>query len=96
MIPANPPESAPDCAADFGQSDCKPPCESPDQVSPDHQPPASTYFNRLYPWLIIRQLPQMQRVNVARFRQRSEAEAHLTALRRLTPDASYLILFDPP
>lgn len=55
-----------------------------------------TYHNRLHPWCIIRQLPQMQRLVIARFRRRNEAEAHLKALQRLTPDITYLIIFDPP
>ncbi|NEQ10729.1 MAG: hypothetical protein F6K37_33870 [Moorea sp. SIO4E2] len=36
-----------------------------------------TYSERLHPWVIIRLLPQMQRVVVARFRNRSDAEGHL-------------------
>lgn len=55
-----------------------------------------TYYDRLHPWCIIRLLPQMQRTVVRRFRQRNEAEAHLRALQRLTPDAEYAIVFDPP
>lgn len=63
---------------------------------PDSQahPLASAYYAKLHPWLIIRHLPQMQRLVVARFRQRTEAEAHLRALRRLTPEGSYQIVFD--
>jgi hypothetical protein len=36
----------------------------------------------------------MQRLIVARFRKRNDAEAHLKALRQLTPDAAYQIVFD--
>ena len=57
--------------------------------------PPSAYYQRLHPWCIIRQLPKMQRLVVNRFRQRSLAEDHLKTLRRLTPDANYLLLFDP-
>ncbi|HEY9880159.1 MAG TPA: hypothetical protein V6D29_17010, partial [Leptolyngbyaceae cyanobacterium] len=35
-----------------------------------------TYRNRLYPWCIIRQLPNFQRITVTRFRKRNEAEEH--------------------
>ncbi|NEQ84683.1 MAG: hypothetical protein F6K26_32380 [Moorea sp. SIO2I5] len=36
----------------------------------------------------------MQRVVVARFRNRSNAEGHLKALKRLMPDAEFVIVFD--
>ncbi|NEO71289.1 hypothetical protein [Moorena sp. SIO3H5] len=35
----------------------------------------------------------MQRVVVARFRKRSDAEGHLKALKRLMPDAQFVIIF---
>jgi hypothetical protein len=57
-------------------------------------PPLSPYYQRLHPWCIVRHLPQMQRLLVCRFRQRSQAEAHLRILRQLAP-APYEILFDP-
>ena len=58
--------------------------------------PQSPYQQRLHPWCIIRHLPQMQRLTVCRFRRCREAEAHLSILRQLTPDAAYIIIFDPP
>ena len=76
MIPAQPPPTASDFAA---------------QLSGE----PSAYYQRLHPWCIIRQLPKMQRLVVSRFRQRGEAESHLKILRRLTPDSTYLLLFDP-
>ncbi|NEO43649.1 MAG: SPOR domain-containing protein [Moorea sp. SIO4A3] len=36
----------------------------------------------------------MQRVVVGRFRNRSDAEGHLKALKRLMPDAKFVIVFD--
>lgn len=54
-----------------------------------------TYHQQLHPWCIIRLLPQMQRLVVARFRRRNDAEAHQQALRRLEPSAQYRIVFDP-
>ncbi|NEO75713.1 hypothetical protein [Moorena sp. SIO4G3] len=36
----------------------------------------------------------MQRVIVARFRNRSDAEGHLWALKRLMPEAKFIIIFD--
>ncbi|PSB09956.1 hypothetical protein C7B76_24690 [filamentous cyanobacterium CCP2] len=55
-----------------------------------------TYHTRLHPWCIIRLLPRMQRVVVARFRRRNPAEEHLRVLKRLNPDATYKIVFDLP
>lgn len=55
-----------------------------------------TYRTLLYPWCIVRLLPQFQRVTVARFRRRSEAENHLKVLRRLMPTGVFVIVFDPP
>ncbi|AOX00532.1 hypothetical protein BJP34_14700 [Moorena producens PAL-8-15-08-1] len=53
-----------------------------------------SYSQRLYPWALIRLLPQMQRVVVRRFRNRSDAEGHLQALKRLMPDQKFIIIFD--
>ncbi len=36
-----------------------------------------TYSKRLSPWVIVRLLPNMQRIVVGRFRTRSDAEGHL-------------------
>ena len=55
-----------------------------------------SYSQRLYPWAIVRLLPQMQRVVVARFRNRSNAEGHRLALQRLMPEAEFVIIFDVP
>ncbi|NEP30486.1 MULTISPECIES: hypothetical protein [unclassified Moorena] len=53
-----------------------------------------SYSQRLYPWALIRLLPKMQRMVVRRFRNRSDAEGHLQALKRLMPDADFIIIFD--
>ncbi|NEO13093.1 MAG: hypothetical protein F6J98_28335 [Moorea sp. SIO4G2] len=53
-----------------------------------------SYSERLHPWVVIRLLPKMQRIVVARFRNRSDAEGHLWALKRLMPDAEFIIVFD--
>jgi hypothetical protein len=57
---------------------------------------ASRYRDRLQGWCIIQLLPNLQRVVVRRFRKRNDAEDHLKALRRLEPDAVFIILFDLP
>ncbi|MBD0270157.1 MAG: hypothetical protein ICV77_17910 [Cyanobacteria bacterium Co-bin8] len=53
-----------------------------------------TYHHRLYPWCIIRLLPNFQRITVARFRRRNDAEQHLNVLRRLIPNGSFVVMFD--
>lgn len=53
-----------------------------------------TYKNQLYPWCIIRQLPNLQRRVVCRLRKRSDAEGHLQVLRRLMPTLTFTIIFD--
>ncbi|NEP54477.1 MAG: hypothetical protein F6K65_39065 [Moorea sp. SIO3C2] len=53
-----------------------------------------SYSQRLYPWAVVRLLPMMQRVVVGRFRNRSDAEGHMQALKRLMPDGKFIIIFD--
>ena len=53
-----------------------------------------TCNKRLSPWVIVRLLPNMQRVVVGRFRMRADAEGHLLALRRLLPNAEMIVVFD--
>ena len=48
-----------------------------------------TYRQRLQPWCIVRRLPQLQSTEVARFRNRNDAEGHLKTLSRLTPEAKF-------
>lgn len=45
-------------------------------------------------WCIIRPLPSLRSVVVARFPSRSKAEAHLNFLKHSRPDAAYEIMFD--
>jgi hypothetical protein len=52
-----------------------------------------TYRDRLKPWCIIRQLPNCQRLTVARFTRRPDAEAYLNALHRLMPAVPHTIVF---
>jgi hypothetical protein len=54
-----------------------------------------TYQNRLNPWCIVRQLPKMQRVIVDRFRRHQDADARANTLRRLTPGATFVVMFEP-
>lgn len=59
-------------------------------------PCAQVYHDRLHSWVIICQLPKIQRATVCRFRKRNEAEEYLKVLQRLSPDAIFLIIFEPP
>ncbi|MGH1395440.1 MAG: hypothetical protein ACRAVC_15610 [Trichormus sp.] len=52
------------------------------------------YKERLNPWAITRLLPDMQRVTVARFRSRSDADGHVQLLRQLIPDGIFTVVFD--
>lgn len=53
------------------------------------------YKERLYPWIMVRLLPKMQRVTVGQFRTRSDADDHLEILRRLVPGAKFVVIFNP-
>lgn len=53
------------------------------------------YVERLSPWCIIRQLPNMQQITVARFRRRNDAQDHMQVLRRLILGVTFTIIFDP-
>lgn len=57
-------------------------------------PTQQTYREKLYPWNVVRHLPNMQRITVARFRQRNDALEHLQVLRRLIPNANLTVIFD--
>ena len=85
MIPAAQPNTtAPNSAAQNAVTQSDRPC------------PASDYRTNLHFWCIIRLLPNLQRVVVARFRKRNDAEEHLRIRRRLEPDAEFIIVFEPP
>ncbi|MDF5711010.1 MAG: hypothetical protein PUP90_25890 [Nostoc sp. S4] len=53
-----------------------------------------TYLEKLSPWCIVRLKPNMQNQIVARFRRRSDAEAHLQVLCRLIPGVSFTLIFN--
>jgi hypothetical protein len=56
-------------------------------------PKEPTYRDRLLPWHLIRHLPNSQRITVARFARRPDAESYLNALRRLMPAVPHAIVF---
>lgn len=53
-----------------------------------------TYRDRLNYWAVVRFLPDMQRITIARFHNRSDADGHLQLFRRLLPNAKVAIVFD--
>ncbi|AFZ03099.1 hypothetical protein [Calothrix sp. PCC 6303] len=55
---------------------------------------AIAYKKRLNSWAIAKLIPGMQREIVARFRSRSDADGHMQLLSRMTPDASFMLVFD--
>ena len=52
------------------------------------------YRERLHPWVLVRLLPNMQRLTVGQFRTRSDADGHLQILRRLIPTAKFVVMFN--
>ncbi|MBE9115626.1 hypothetical protein IQ249_06920 [Lusitaniella coriacea LEGE 07157] len=52
------------------------------------------YKQALFPWVIYRLLPNLQRLTVARFRHRNDAEEHMKIIQRLLPQASFTIAFE--
>ncbi len=53
-----------------------------------------TYFEKLHPWCLIRLFPNCQRIVVARFRKRNDADEHLRVLHRLVKHRTFVIIFD--
>lgn len=52
-----------------------------------------TYRSRLYPWRVVSLLPDMQKMTVAEFRRRNDAEEHLKVIQRQNPTATYEVVF---
>ena len=55
----------------------------------------SIYRARLFPWAVIRLLPNCQRSVLARFRKRNEAEEYVRSLRLVERNWDCEIVFDP-
>ncbi|PSB24052.1 hypothetical protein C7B82_28675 [Stenomitos frigidus ULC18] len=53
------------------------------------------YQQQLHPWCIVRLLPNLKRLTVARCRRRGDAEAHLKLLHQQLVLADFTIVFDP-
>ena len=54
-----------------------------------------TYAERLNHWAVVRLLPNMRRVVLARFKNRSDADGYTQALQQLIPDATFVVIFNP-
>lgn len=54
-----------------------------------------SYRDRLFPWMIVCFLPNLQRLTVSRHRTRTQAEEHLKAIYRFSRQFEYAIVFDP-
>ncbi|HAZ44283.1 MAG TPA: hypothetical protein DDW76_02425 [Cyanobacteria bacterium UBA11369] len=52
------------------------------------------YKDRFNQWLIVRLLPNMQRITVAQFYNRSDAEGYMQIIRQLIPNARFAIVFN--
>ncbi|MBD2296554.1 hypothetical protein H6G06_24505 [Anabaena sphaerica FACHB-251] len=55
---------------------------------------AISYRNRLNAWAIARVVANQERVIVARFRSRSDADGYIQHLRQIVPDSSFEMFFD--
>ncbi len=56
--------------------------------------PIMTYQEKLSPWTIVRMQPDEQRITVARFRRRSDAEGRLLVLKQMLPKVEFAIAFE--
>jgi hypothetical protein len=53
-----------------------------------------SYQEKLSPWVVYRQLANLQRIEVARFRRRNDAEEYLNVVRRMVPQAQFEIVYE--
>ena len=53
------------------------------------------YRDRLRRWIVVRLLPNMQRITVARCVGKSDADGYVQIMRRLVPEAQFVVMFDP-
>jgi hypothetical protein len=53
------------------------------------------YKQRLEPWAVMRLLPNLQRITLARHRSPSNADHYCRALQRLEPQSEFCVVFDP-
>ncbi|AFY33825.1 hypothetical protein [Calothrix sp. PCC 7507] len=63
-------------------------------ISEDQPIRVNAYKKRLNAWAIARLIPDMERVIVARFRSRSDADGYLRHLRQEIPNSSFEVVVD--
>jgi hypothetical protein len=52
------------------------------------------YKDCLNKWLVVRLLPNMQRITVAQFFKHSDADGYLRIIRQLIPNAQFVVVFN--
>lgn len=60
----------------------------------EHESNSMTYQIKLRPWAIYRITDTVSHVCIGRFKSRSDAEGHLTVLRRGYPEGRFEVVFD--
>lgn len=68
--------------------------QNTDSIDSTSETRAIAYTKRLNPWAIVRLLPNRQKATVARFRSRCDADCNMQRMRQLTPNASFMVVFD--
>lgn len=53
-----------------------------------------SYRERLNYWAVVRLLPNMQHIVMARFHRRSDADGYRVVVQRLMPAAIFVVVFD--
>jgi hypothetical protein len=53
-----------------------------------------TYERRIKRWVVVRMLPNLQHVDVARFYKFSDAEGYAQVMRQIDRQARYEVMFD--
>ncbi|HLP90665.1 MAG TPA: hypothetical protein VK184_19055 [Nostocaceae cyanobacterium] len=68
--------------------------QNTDYKSTNSENPVKSYRNRLNGWAIARTVANSEKVIVARFRTRSDADGYIQHLRQLIPDGTFEVIFD--
>ncbi len=53
-----------------------------------------SYQDQLHPWVVYRLLPNLQRLMVARFRRRGDADAYLKTMQRVMPRSHFAVVYE--
>lgn len=53
-----------------------------------------SYQEKLSPWVVYRQLANLQQIEIARFRRRNDVEEYLKVVRRMVPQAEFEIVYE--